>query len=288
MKNKKTYFAISFIFFACVINAQESDTTQANYPFSGENTFSSEGKSTAIIIDYGSSQISRNNLNDSFAKPNLIELKLGYIERHLVSATENIYSNELRNLFIGNISTRLSGNSDLSGLKTNTWRFGINRTQGYGYSFGTSGLTLNSEYSFVWSSIQFLNMPADSAGKKIENLYNKQFKFGTSSEANIQFDFTKNIGINAGYERAIVFERHLVLKWLGSEVIEFAATFAMDNFIQDFIDRAPAVAPIVNFLLKNGLYYGLYELRREKMNWPFQSAPPIVFDQFKFGMTFSF
>jgi hypothetical protein len=288
MNNIKIYFFSFFIIFASVINAQDYDSTHVEHFSFQHNLFSSEGKALAIIVDYGLSKISRDKFGDTFSDPNLIEIKLGYMEKHPVSDVDGIYSSDLRDLFVGNISTRLSNNSSESKFQTDTWRFGINRMQGYGYSFGDAGLTLSSAYSFIWSSIEFLNEPTDSAGKNIKDLYNKQFRFGTSSEADIQLNFTKNIGINAGYERAIVFQRHLVWKWLGSEIIEFAVMYPLDNFIEDFMDRAPGVAPVVNFVLKNALYYGLYELRHKKMNWPFQSEPPISFDQFKFGLVFTF
>jgi hypothetical protein len=288
VNNFKIYFFSLFIVFVSIINAQDYDSTQNEHFSFRDNPFSSEGKSPVIIFNYGLSKISRDNFGDAFSNPNLVEVKLGYMEKHLVSESNGIYSSDMRDLFVDNISTRLSNNSGAGKLQTNTWRIGIDRMQGYGYSFGEAGLTLNSAYSFIWSNIEFLNESGDSAGREIKNLYNKQFKFGTSSEANIQLDFTQNIGINAGYERAIVFQRHLVWKWIASEIIEFAVMYPLDNFIEDFMDRAPAAAPLVNFVLKNALYYGLYELRHKKMNWPFESAPPIAFDQFKFGLVFNF
>lgn len=288
MKNIKSYTFLLFILFMCAANAQNDDSTKSKHHFFDKHFFSSEGKSPTIIIDYGLSKVSRDKFNGTFANPNLIELKLGYLQTHMVSAVHEVYSQDMQDLFGGNISTKLSGNSGLDQLRTDTWRFGINRMQGYGYSFGDSKLMFNTEYSFIWSSIEFLDEPSDSAAKNIADMYNKKFKFGTSAAANIQLNFTPNIGINAAYERAIVFQKHLVWKWLGSQIIELASTFALNNFTDDLIDRAPAVAPIANFVLKSALYYGLYELRHKKMNWPFQTEAPISFDQFKFGFVFSF
>jgi hypothetical protein len=54
------------------------------------------------------------------------------------------------------------------------------------------------------------------------------------------------------------------------------------------VDVSPAAAPIVNFVLKNGLSYGMYQLRKEKMNYPFESEAPILNDTFKIGVTFIF
>jgi len=79
----------------------------------------------------------------------------------------------------------------------------------------------------------------------------------------------------------------LFWKWAGSAVIEEVANGLLDVFIKEIFRSSPAAGPIVNFLLKNGLSYGIYELRQEKMNWPFSSAPPLAFDSFRFGITFT-
>ena len=94
--------------------------------------------------------------------------------------------------------------------------------------------------------------------------------------------------IDAGYERSIVFERHLFWKWAGSALIEAAAQGLLDEFINKIFKSSPAAGPVVNFLLKNALAYGIYELRQDEMNWPFPSSPPLAYDQFKVGMTFVF
>jgi hypothetical protein len=99
---------------------------------------------------------------------------------------------------------------------------------------------------------------------------------------------TRLIVLEAGYERAIVFERHLFWKWAGSGIIELAANGLLDVFIKEVFKSSPAAGPIVFFVLKSALGYGLYELRQDKMNWPFPSAPPIAFDNIKFGVTFVF
>jgi hypothetical protein len=62
----------------------------------------------------------------------------------------------------------------------------------------------------------------------------------------------------------------------------------LDSFVRRIARSTPEAAPIVNLLLKGGLAYGLYEGRRNNMNWPFSTEPPIVEDTFKFGLTFMF
>jgi hypothetical protein len=62
----------------------------------------------------------------------------------------------------------------------------------------------------------------------------------------------------------------------------------LDKFIDEIFESSPSAAPVVNFMLKSALTYGMYELRKDKMNWPFNSDSPLTYDQFKFGLTFIF
>jgi hypothetical protein len=104
----------------------------------------------------------------------------------------------------------------------------------------------------------------------------------------LKIQATRLIVLEAGYERAVVFERHLFWKWAGSGIIELAANGLLDVFIKEIFKSSPAAGPIVFAVLKSALGYGIYELRQDKMNWPFTSASPIAFDNIKFGVTFIF
>jgi hypothetical protein len=113
-------------------------------------------------------------------------------------------------------------------------------------------------------------------------------RFGSSNDGGIRIVATSLISLDANYQRSIVFERHLFWKWAGSAIIEAAANGLLDVFIKEIFKSSPPAGPIVNFLLKNALAYGIYELRQEKMNWPFPSTQPLSFDSFRFGATFTF
>ena len=62
----------------------------------------------------------------------------------------------------------------------------------------------------------------------------------------------------------------------------------IDNFVDKIFDRSPAAVPVVDFLLKNGLAYSLYLLKKENMNWPFNTETPLTYETFKLGVTFLF
>ena len=50
----------------------------------------------------------------------------------------------------------------------------------------------------------------------------------------------------------------------------------------------PEVAPVLYFILKNGLSYFFFTLKQENMNWPFDTVPPLTFEALKFNLKISF
>ncbi len=249
--------------------------------------FHKNGK-PAISIDYGFSKMHLKGVNSSFAKPNLLELKIGHIREIPLDESEEILKYRFSNVFLSYISTELSNKTNVTGLRSNLWRFGTNWSKGYGYNLGNSSIVLFNSGSFIWSKLDLKDFPANQEDKDKLDRLNKSFRFGTSTEAGIKIKLIPLISIEAGYERAVIFERHLFWKWLGSEVIYFAGQGVLDAFIKEIKESSPIALPVVNFILKGALSYGMYQLRQEKMNWPFNTQPALAYDQFKFGFTFVF
>ncbi|MCJ7553366.1 MAG: hypothetical protein MUO34_05720 [Ignavibacteriaceae bacterium] len=256
--------------------------------------FSFRKSQPTISLQYGLSKVQRDDLNLSITDPALFELKLGYIKDKKAWKTDDIVKHNFRYIFLSNISNDISGNDgSVDNLATNTWRFGFGRSSGYGYKLSESAAIIPYyTYTLNWSRVDFTKQDiltlVPDPNDDILNYYDESFRFGTSSEGGLRIKFIDNIALEAGYERAIVFQRHLFWKWAGSAVIEVAAQGLLDTFINEIFKSSPAAGPIVNFVLKNALAYGIYELRQEKMNWPFSSEPPLAFDNIKFGVTFVF
>ncbi len=247
-----------------------------------------KGKPT-ISLDYGLSKLTTKNFDENFAKPNLLELKLGYTRERNNDVEENILDYNYKYFYVSNFSTDLAGSSSGGAdLKTDMWRFGFGRSSGYGYELGSAAIIPYHTYSFEWSKLKMKDNPLTANDQGISNLYNDSFRFGSSTEGGIRFKIIPNLALEAGYERSIIFPRHIFWKWVGSTIIEAAGQFGIDSFVNEILDSSPYAAPVVNFVLKNALSYGIYELRHEKMNWPFDTAAPLAYDQFKFGVTFVF
>ncbi len=245
-------------------------------------------KSPSVSLTYGFSSISLQNFSGSFANPNIPELKLGYTSEKPAWEEEGILKYNYNYLFLSNVTTDISGTPGANEIESNLWRFGFGWANGYGYDLGSAAIIPYNSYSLAWSKLDVKNFPANEQDKNKLALYDDAFRFGTGSEAGLRIKVIRQVTLEAGYERSVIFERHLFWKWAGSALIEGAGQWALDSFVDKIMDSSPYAAPIVGFVLKSALSYGVYELRQDKMNWPFKSAAPLAYDQFKFGLTFTF
>jgi hypothetical protein len=245
--------------------------------------------SPSVSLTYGFSSINIHNFSSTFAEPNVPEIKLGYTSEKPIWSEDGILHLKYNYLFLSNITTDISGTPAANEIESNLWRFGFGWARGYGYRLGSSSSIIPyNSFSFNWSRLDVKNFPANQDNANKLSLFNDAFRFGTGSEAGLRIKVIPIVNIEVGYERSIIFERHLFWKWAGSALIEAGGNWALDAFVDKIMDSSPYAAPIVGFVLKGALAYGIYELRQEKMNWPFESATPLAYDQFKFGLTFNF
>jgi len=296
---------LTLLSFSYIHAQEEADTTKPNDEWNWEWDSESDSSwdwdnwddnvmkytlrgSPTITVNYGLSKMSIHNFSEDFADPRSFEVKLGYTTQRVTKKSEDIVRYSYRYLHLSNISTELADIPETSTeMETNTWRFGFGRASGYGYQLGESAIIPYYSYSFDWSRIEFKEGPADLVDFAKANMYHESFRFGTSTEGGLRITIIPQITVEAGYERSVVFQRHLFWKWAGSAVLEAAGQWGIDSFIREIMKSTPVAVPVVNFLLKNALSYGVYELRKEKMNWPFKSEAPVSYDQFKFGLTFT-
>ncbi len=297
MENKKLFiFSILIFSSLTLLYAQDStkeDSWRKHFNWKHHNLcfWRNEFKGNPTIsIDYGFSDLNQNGLNGNFTKPNLLEARLGYTKLKLSEHSNDLINYNFHYLLVSDISTKLSGNSTGgNSYNTDLWREGFGWASGYGYKINDSfNIIPYYDYAVDWSQLNMNSTLTDMNDKRITDLYNNSIRFGTSTEAGIKINLTPNIQIGAGYERSIIFPRHIFWKWAGSVVIEAAGQGAVNNFVEHIMDVSPLSVPIVNFVLKNAVSYAMYELRKDKMNWPFDSAAPLTYDQFRAGITIIF
>jgi len=268
----------------------ESDTTGKEWDWHDWKEFNKDMDfmhgSPTVVLGYGFSALSLKQFSGEFSDPNLIELKLGYTNEKNYPSEENILKYSFRYLYLSNISTDLSNNS--TGLSNDTWRFGGGMASGYGYKIGKGAVIPYYSADLSWSKLNLKDQVLTAENEKFLSPFDNTFRFGTNWEGGIKFKVIPMLTFDASYERAVIFPRHLFWKWLGSAAIEAAGGWAIDGFVKEIMHSSPYAGPIMSFILKNAMSYGIYELRQEKMNWPFKSAAPLAYDQFKFGFTVNF
>jgi hypothetical protein len=245
--------------------------------------------SPTVDLRYGISGINLKQFSGKFADPNLLELKLGYTDEKNYKFKENIVDYDFKYLYLSNISTDIGNvTSASSELENTTWRFGLGKASGYGYKIGSGAVIPYYSYDLSWSKLDLKNQLIPVEDKDMLDNFNGTFRFGTSTEGGVKIKVIPMLTFDASYERAIIFPKHLFWKWAGSVAIESIGQFLVDDFVSEIMHSSPYAGPVMSFILKNALSYGIYELRQDKMNWPFKSAVPLAYDQFKFGFTVNF
>lgn len=271
----------------CVSDSENWDDFDFDWEFEAKE-FELRGSPT-IAFGFGQPRISLNNFNSGFSNPNYPELKLGYTSIHESKYSDDVLRYRFNHIFLGNSFTKTnSSNSSSNDIRTDMWRFGFGWATGYGYDLGQSSIIPYHSTSMAWSRVQFKDAMQNPSDAAFAERFDEAFRFGTGAEAGVRFKIIPLVSLDVSYERSIIFERHLFWKWAGSGIIEAAAQGMLDHFVGKIGKSSPAALPIVSVILKSALSYGIYELRQEKMNWPFNSTAPLSYDQFKVGMTFNF
>jgi opacity protein-like surface antigen len=299
--NMKKLFTTTLIclFFSIPVFSQSGEDSTGNHNrhhwshWKNDFNFIHEGFNGRPTLSflYGFSNMSLREAQRSYADPNLMELKIGYTSKRSTWDDDNIFNYSKEYLQLSYFSTELANTPNNPDVQSKMWRFGFGKASGYGYDFGDFNLVPYHASGLTWSRVEMLpDKVVTFAALPPSGLedFDQTIRFGTSAEGGLRFTFADHYTLEAGYERSIIFRRHLFAKWAMSAIIEDATQSLLDGFIDEILDYSPKAVPVVNFLLKNALSYGIYELRQSKMNWPFNTEAPLSYDQFKFGVTIVF
>lgn len=249
-----------------------------------------EKRAPIINLKYGFSQpVYYDDLLGGFAMINSVELNIGYSNLYRLEPDKSVTEGDFNYLFLNNALSDIGISGDDGDIETNTWKFGLTNGSGYGWLLGEkSNILLFHAGGIGWSQTEFDPDQPDStyAGQKFNDYDN--FRFSDHFSGGINIRLLENISINAEYGRTVVYQRHLFWYWTLSKLIHGAGNGLLDVFVNKVEESSPHLVPVVNFVLKNGLAYGFYELQKEKMNWPLNSAHPLMFDTYQIGLTFTF
>jgi len=251
----------------------------------------SYSRQPTLSLFYGFGSASHDGLTQSLASPGALEVRVGGTRTRWGNADAEILKSHYEFVTVSTISPRLGQTPEAGEISTDLWRFGIGFERGLGYGGDTrDGLAviLTNSGGLNWTDFQIRGGVSASGDQELLGRYEGALRFGNTTEAGVKLRFNRILVLEGGFERSIIFPRHLFTKWVGSSLIELALQGLLDGFVGKVLHSTPEAAPVAAFVLKNGLSYGFYELRKSKMNWPFSSDAPYLMDTFKVGVTFVF
>ncbi len=296
MLKKITLLVILAIVFSNPLVAQEEDSTETDEQFDSKDyddfgfpNYFEFSKDPMIEASYGGSKFSWKSLQSALQNGGFVEMRIGYSQRR--KHNDRIFKLNKKFITVSGVSQNLGLKANNKvGLTPEFWKIGVGLSYGYGYKIGRRSITPYSSNSFIWSNIKFKNNSASLSPEDSKNvmLYNETLRFGTATQAGIEFSILPLLTLNGGYERSVIFPRYLFWKHAGSMFVEFCEYGLIDHFVKAVLYSFPTAAPAVDFFLKNVFSFAMYELRKEKMNWPFKSASPLTFDTWKIGLTARF
>ncbi len=230
-------------------------------------------------------------LSQKFLDAGAMDFRIGHTKKKIREKYENIVEIDFDFLFLGRITKDLATSDEETNDKVelNAWRFGISSLDGYAYKLGGTGeLLLYHSKGMVWTKSEFSSDAPSEQLIDMQNTYDDVFRFGNCFEGGIKYQIVEPIAVNIGFERTIVYPRHLFWYWAGSELIEAVGHGLVSGFVDEVMKSSPIAAPIVYFVLQNAISYGSFELRKKYMNWPFKTAMPLLIDNYKVGVSFAF
>ncbi len=164
-----------------------------------------------------------------------------------------------------------------------------------GASYKSINITLLNGISTGWTKLDLKHYPQKDLTSTPNELISVEpriadgIRFMNKYTAEIDaFKIANTMGLTLAATRSVIYERYLFWKHSGSMIIKSIASGVLNTFLADIRLSSPNIYPVVNFLLNSALDFGFSELQKKKMNWPFNSVPGYIYDEFRVGLNFEF
>ena len=247
------------------------------------------GTKDFIEIGYGIGKLSNSLINSPFSNLSNSEIIIG---RRFQKPTARYKLIEFSDnyLYSSYVDDYKENTIDNDKISYEIWRFGFGYRKGFGYRLGDIAVFPYYHIGIGWNKIN-INTPqiegvhiSVNDSLRLKN-YDDEIKFGTSNIGGLDFNLSSTLSLGASYETAVIFPYYQTWKHIGSFFIETFAQTGIDFLTEGVIIKAvPSITPIIYFMLKNGLSYYLFTLKKDEMNWPFQSTSPIAIESYKFSL----
>ena len=190
------------------------------------------------------------------------------------------------------VTYHMAGEQKPETFSIESWRFGFVSEESYGYAFGDDGVSgfylTASKAPLSWYSVSVGDGQESLEGFDRLNRYPGSLRFGEAATASLGVRVADPISINAGFEWALAYERHIFWYWAGSAIIEGIADGLASWFVREVGQSSPVALPIMHFILRNGVAMGFKALRQNEMNWPIGSAAPLNIMTYSIGVNVHF
>jgi len=239
----------------------------------------------SIRATYGFGRLLHKDLIEDYAADNLWEVHLAFRNTQSVTTRDGVTIPGMRlsSFFFSSRSSLADG----GGFASSAARFGLRTASGYGWMSEAGMVVPYSSGSMIWTNVDVGTTNVDSRDRSILADYNDARRFGTAIEMGLEVISENGLALGAGIERHLVYPRHLVFTWMLSSGIQSILSETAGTALTR-MSGSPVAGPIVAFLISNGIRFGISELQRDEMYWPFTSAPPLVYDAFELSVAYTF
>ena len=251
-----------------------------------------------ITAQYGMAEFSRMGLSDMTHGLTMFGGSVGMEQyrRMLVDGDIIRIKNDGVFFHVGQAGSMPVSDSSFDGVSLaahtsiNALVFGTIDESGYGYALGD-----NSSLRFLvcdhstWTSVKPMTYAQmDTAGWQQVRDFTGSIRFGSTMAPTIEWKMGSTLSLRASYSWTQVLPRHMFWYWAGSEIVEGIADGIAGAVVKSFGRSSTASLPVMNFILRNAVAYGFKELRREKMNWPFDTVAPLNITSWNVGLSVTF
>lgn len=246
-------------------------------------------KTPTVSLRYGSGSASLASVAAPLFAPTTLDIDLG--KRHTVKFSPDIYVVSKDHLNIGIINSGLGKAAAANEQDFSAIRLMSVDSRGYGWDMGagwTLELTNGNAFGWTWMSFDSLRGVLSAEEQSLLSSYGTGVRFGTMSDAVVSVSPASWLSVDAGFQRQGILRRFIFWEHAVSGLVSATGYSLIDAFTYYIQKSSPAGAMITSFVLKSAYSYGVYELRKKNMNWPFESEPATVVDTWRVGLTVNF
>ena len=293
---KLIYILATLLLIVSAVKAEEKDSENGDSNFDkflkrlyDRPVFVKNRPTLMLLYGYSGLSFAGNTFSTDIAPVYPLEFIYGFTRFDERLDVDGIIRYDSEFAFLRNVSSHLKpDNVTPEGITTDAWEFGIGITDGFGYLPGGRKLILYHSGAWKWSRIDVEFLPAIPEDRRRMARYDEEYRFGTFWRGGIRAEIASPLYLDVGYEHTVISPDFHFLKFTGSWLIENISQRWVDFVEMELIEVHGENWPWFNWIVKNGLSFALYELRRNNVYWPFESREPLNYDSFRVGFTFIF